>query len=55
MMQTADVRQRDDLAALGRFNFSFNRRVSIERQVRPRMMIIVEIIGKNPPQVVFFR
>lgn len=51
MMQTADMRNRDNLALFGRFDFPFNWRVSIQRQVRPHMMIIVEVVGEDAPQV----
>jgi hypothetical protein len=50
-MEPADLWYGDDLTAFWRVDFSLNRRLSIERKVRPRMMIIVEIIGKNPPQM----
>ena len=51
MMQSADLRYRDHFAALGRFDLARDRRVAIERQVRSRMMIIVEVIGEDPPKM----
>lgn len=52
-MQPPNLRYRDDLSTLGRFELAFNRRVTIQRQVSPRFVVIVEVSDKNPPQKSF--
>ena len=51
MVQPANLRNRDDLASFGWFDFPFNRRVSVQRQVRAAVMIIVEVIGEDTPEM----
>jgi len=47
MMQTANLRNRDDLALFGQIDFSFYRRVSIQRQVRASVMVVVEVTSRT--------
>lgn len=47
VMQPADLRNGDDLVALGRFDLAFNRRVAIQRQVSPRFMVVRKVRAKD--------
>ncbi len=47
MMEATDLRNRDNATVVERFDFSFDRRIPIKRQVRPRAMIIVKIRGQD--------
>ncbi len=47
MMPAADLWDRDDLAHCLRFDFSWNRRVSLQRLMRPRVVIIIKILSQN--------
>ena len=53
MMQTADLRDCDHLAAVWWLEFAFNRRVAIQCQVGSRFMVIVEVISKDSPEMAF--
>ena len=50
-MQSADLRERDDLAGAGRLDRSPVRCVPAQRQVRTRPVVVVEIRCEDPPQV----
>ena len=51
VVQTAKVRNRDDLALRWLLDLSLDGCVPVERQVGPRMMIIVEVVSENANQV----
>ncbi len=51
MMQPANLRNSDDLATVWRLDFARDRRVAAKRKVRPRLVIIGQVIGENPPQM----
>jgi len=51
MMQPADLRNRDHLALFRWLNIACNRRVSIQRQVRAGVMVVVERIGEHSSEV----
>lgn len=51
MVQAADLRNGDDLAALGRFNRAWDRSVAVQRPMRARSMVIIQIIGDEAFQV----
>ncbi len=51
MVQAADLRNRDDLAILGRINFSCDGRVAIQGQVSPRFVVVHEIRSKNSSEM----
>ena len=51
-MKTADHRELDDLPLVRQFHASRFWRVLFQRQMRPAIMIIGEIISKNPTQVI---
>ncbi len=53
MMQPADHRDRNRFAEIWRLDFSLERRVPIQRQVRSCVMIVVEVRPKNSQQVPF--
>ncbi len=53
MMQPANHRDRNRFAQIWRFDFSLERRVPIQRQVRSCVMIVVEVRPKNSQQVPF--
>ena len=52
-MQAADLRNRDDLAALRWFDFSLDRGVTIQGQVRPRVEIVVEVRSEDALEMTF--
>lgn len=51
MMQSPELRYRDNLALFGKYDFPFDRRVPVQRQVRAGVMIIVDVIGEDPPEM----
>jgi len=53
VMKPANLRNRNDLALFGRFDFPFNRRVSVQGQMRSRFVIVVHVAGDNPSKVTF--
>ena len=50
-MKSTDLRDRDQFPASTWLNIACNRRVAVQRQVRPRTMIVVEIRLKNAFEV----
>ena len=50
MMQAADLRNRNDPTPVGRFDLSFDWRVTIKRQVRPPFVVIPEVGGVEAVQ-----
>jgi len=53
MMQSADLRNRDDATTACRFDFSRDRRVSVQGQVRPRVQVVIEVRSKDALQMSF--
>src|SRR6516165_1216004 len=53
MMQPADLRDCDDLALLRRFDLSWKWRVPLQGLMRARIVIIVQVIPQDSPQLVF--
>ncbi len=51
MMKSANLWKGDDLALVGRLGRAGFRAILAERQMSPRSMVIVEVRGKDPPQV----
>lgn len=52
-MQAAEVRNRDDFAAFRRLDLPRHGRVTRQRQVRSRLVIVGEVITQDPDQVRF--
>ena len=53
MMQAANLRNRDDVTKRRRLDITRRRRVAIERQMRPRLVIVAEVIGNDSLQMPF--
>src|SRR5438132_524814 len=53
MMQSTDLRDGDHSAALGRLDAARNGSVTIQRQMRPRPVIIFKVFGEDALQVGF--
>lgn len=51
MMQTTDLRNRDHLAVGRRFYFALDRRVSLQREMRSRVQVVVEVRSQDAPQL----
>ena len=51
MMQPADQRDRDHPSLLAWFDVTFIRRVAIQGQVSPRIMVVFEVRSKDPLQM----
>ena len=51
MVESADLRQRNDLTMRWRLDSTRFRRVFVESQVRARAVIVAEVIAKTTPQV----
>ncbi len=51
MMEPADLRDAEDSASGRWLDFAWNRRVAIQGQVRPRLMIVFEISDKDALEV----
>jgi hypothetical protein len=47
VIQTADLRDGDDVTAIGRLDFARHRCVAIQGQVRARFVVVVEVIGQQ--------
>jgi hypothetical protein len=47
MMQTTDLRELNDLAHFGRVDLSRLRAVTIQRQVRSRLVVVRKVIAKD--------
>ena len=47
MMQAADLRNRNHLTTVPWLNIACNWRVSIQREARPCVMIILEVVARN--------
>ena len=51
VMQSADLPNGDDLALRRRFHLTWGRRVAIQRKVRSRIVVVVEILGQDSMQM----
>jgi hypothetical protein len=51
VVESADLRQRNDLTMRWRLDSTRFRRVFVESQVRARAVIVAEVIAKTTPQV----
>ena len=49
VVQAAELWDGDDCATVGRLNYAWRRRVSIEREVRSRFVIVREVVRQDPP------
>ncbi len=52
-MQSADLPKGDDLALRRRLHLAWRRRVAVQRQVRPGIVIVVEVIPKDSVEMPF--
>jgi hypothetical protein len=55
MMQPADMRNSDDSTSEGRFNIARNRGVPIEREVRSRVVVVLEVRTEDSPEMRFVK
>ena len=52
VVKPADLGKRDDFALIGYLNRTCVRAIHLERQVRPALIVVSNIVGKNPSQMV---
>ena len=52
MVQAAEVGGGDNLAGVGRINISGDRRVAIQRQVRPDGVVVINLLSQDIPQMI---
>ena len=51
MMESADLRDAEDPASGRRLDFAWNWRVAIQRQVRPHLVIVFQVIAEDSLEV----
>ncbi len=51
MVQSTDLRDGDDVIARRRFDFARRRGIALQRQMRPAVVIVVEVRREDPLQV----
>ena len=51
MMETTQMRNADNLAAIGRFNLPWHRSIMVARRMWLGVMVIVEILTQDPEQI----
>ena len=50
VVQSANVRNRDHVGGLSRFNSPAHGRILAQRQMRPQVMVVADIRSKDAPQ-----